>query len=275
MQPGELLALDVAPSRWAVLRVLAEERGDLCVVMTRWSGPSRTPLEALRRAPTLFELQPLSHHKWARPAVGGWLKPPPPASLSQLGKVPLRAGEAAQVLHPSAWVNAPRKTAALAARVLPVMRWDELIDQARKQWRWEHDRPALLREEAAAQVERVAALQQAMARHAEAEQAQEAAGLDGLVRFRFFPAWKAEKPAALHRAAEKLLRDAVTELRALPPRSAPKRLRAVMAGFNALHARYDFDSADAEDIVEAVDRVARAAKLGPAQRDVLDALRDF
>lgn len=275
MQPGELLALDVAPSRWAVLRVLAEERGDLCVVMTRWSGPANTPLKALRRAPGLFELQPLSHHKWARPAVGGWLKPPAPASLAPLGKVPLRAGEAEQVLHPSAWVNAPRKTAELAARVLPVMRWDQLIDQARKQWRWEHDREALLREEATAQVERVAALQQAMARNADEERAREAAGLDGLARHRFFPAWRAEKPAALHRAAEKLLRDAVKDLRALPARSVPRRLREVMAGFNALHARYAFDSADAEDILEALERLARAAKLGPAQRDALDALRDF
>lgn len=275
MQPGELLALDVAPARWAVLRVLAVEQGDACVVMTGWSGPVGTPLATLRRAEAVFAPQPLSHHKWSRPALGAWVKPPPPGSLTPLGRLPLRRGEAAKFLHPSTWVNAPRKTADLASRVLPTSSWEQLLEQARKQWRWDHDRAGLLAEEEAAQVARVAALQAAMARNAEAERAEEAAGLDGLVRHRFLPAWVDEKPPALARAAEKLFRDAVKDLRQLPARSAPKRLRALVGELNALHARYELDGDDAEDLLDALERLLRATPLSAQQVDALDALREF
>lgn len=275
MQPGELLALDVAPARWAVLRVLAVEQGDACVVLTSWSGPAGTSLAALRRNAALFTPQPLTHHKWSRPALGAWVKPPPPEAVTPVGRVPLRRGEAARCLHPSAWVSAPRKTAELAGRVLPVSSWEQLLDQARKQWRWDHDRAGLLEEEAAAQVARVAALQAAMARNAEAERAEEAAGLEGLVRHRFLPAWADEKPKALARAAEKLFRDAVKDLRQLPARSAPKRLRGLVTELNALYARYELDGEDAEDLLDALERLLRATPLTAQQVDALDALREF
>jgi hypothetical protein len=275
MQPGELLALDVAPARWAVLRVLAVEQGDACVVLTSWSGPAGTSLGALRRNAALFTPQPLTHHKWSRPALGAWVKPPTLEALTPVGRVPLRRGEAARFLHPSAWVSAPRKTVELARRVLPVSSWAQLLDQARKQWRWDHDRAGLLEEEEAAQVARVAALQAAMARNAEAERAEEAAGLEGLVRHRFLPAWADEKPPALARAAEKLFRDAVKDLRQLPARSAPKRLRGLVTELNALYARYELDGDDAEDLLDALERLLRATPLTARQVDALDALREF
>ncbi len=266
------MAFEVVPSQWALLRVLAREGDEACVVMTRWSGKAGTSLAALRRAPSVFAPQPVSHHSWQRPVLGGWVKEPPPPALRSLGVAALKAGEGAQVLHPAAFVNAPVKTAALTARVLPLASWAHVLEQARKQWRWDHDRVALLREEEAAQIDRVAALQQAMATQLAAQARRDARGLEGLARHRFFPAWKAEKPAPLHRAAEGLLRDAVKTLRASSGRGAAKVLREVVAGFNALHARYDFDSADAEDVMEAIEHLARVAKVEPAQ---LDALRDF
>ena len=159
-QPGDVFALEVSKGVEVLLRVVASLGKSRCVVVTMHSGP---PLDHAPSGAELFLAQPMAHHGWNRPMLGGWVVEPPPSALRALGEVPLRAGEAERVLHPETWVKLPKKTAALSHKVLPLCGWDVLLDDARLQWRWDHQRAAVLAEDAQREREKRATFEAAVA----------------------------------------------------------------------------------------------------------------
>lgn len=250
-QPGEVFAFEVRAGVELLLRVVAAVGDTRCVVASRFSGP---PRKRPPKAAALFAVQPLDHHDRARPLIGGWVSTPAPRSLRLLGRVRVESAEAARVLHPEAWVKVPRKTAALAQKVVPLTTWGALCDEARAQWRWDHERADVEREDAARDRGQADTLEAALARNRAEEEALVREGLPGLRDRRFFAAWEGEKPEALVRAAERAMRAAVRELDGLNPSLAARRLVKLVKTFNALDGKHGepFDASDAEDLMEAV-----------------------
>ena len=270
-----MFALEVAKDLDVLLRVVAAAGTTRCVVVTKHSGPT------LERAPTtqgLFEVQPIAHHGWNRPLLGGWVSDAPPAGVRSLGVVPLRTGEGERVLHPEAWVKLAKKTAELSHKVLPLCAWGLLISDARTQWRWDHQRAAVLAEDAKLEREKKATFEAAIAAQGKRRATLQKTGVASLRRKRFFGAWKGAVPRAMIEEAEGAMRDAVLWLEGKSPSQAARRLASLVRKFNSLDGQHgrSFDSTDREDIMAAVGTVAFACGVEDAVFDeVIDAVREF
>lgn len=224
LRVGEVFALAMAPGVEVLLRVVAKRDGAWCVVMTRARAPS---------SPELFEAQALSHHGWKRPVLGGWVTEASP--LESLGVVPVRPRERARVAHPKAWRDG-------GDAVLPMTTWSALVALAEKQWRWDHERDAVVREDAAAQRSGLSKLAEALA-----EQRRPRG---------FFPAWVGAMPQGLIDAAEASVRDAEREVAALKGVEARHRLATLTRTLLRLGERYrhTFD----DDALDDIDDVVRS-----------------
>ena len=248
-----------------LFRVLAAHGDTRCVVL-------------VRRELERFEPQPLNHHAWKRPMLGGWVSEPPPRELRTAGQVPLRKGEAERVLHPEVWVKLSTKTAALSHKVLPLCGWDLLLRDAKLQWRWDHERAAVLAEDAKAEREKTAKFEAALAAQGKRKATLQKKGVSSLTRKRFFAAWKGAVPAAMIKDAEASMREAVLSLEGKSAKQAARRLAALVRTFNKLDGRHgrSFDTVDAEDIMEAIGTVAFACGVADEVFDeVVDAERTF
>lgn len=268
-KPGEVFALEVSKGIDVLFRVVASLGQTRCVVLTRASSlPS----------PQLFEVQPHSHHSWNRPQLGGWVSQGAPAELRPLGVVALRKGEAERVLHPAVWVKLDQKTAALSRKVLPLVGWALLVSDARAQWRWDHERAAVLAEDAKREREKKSIFEAAVAAQGKRRATIQKKGVSGLKRKRFFAAWKGAVPPAMIKAAEAAMQAAVVSLEGKSAAQAARRLTTLVRTFNKLDGRHgrSFDTIDREDIMDAVSTVAFACGVEDDVFDeVIDAVRDF
>jgi len=272
---GDVFALEVSKGLEVLLRVVAARGKSRCVVLTKYAGPR---LERAPRGSGLFEVHPCSHHAWNRPLLGGWVSEPPPVELRPLGRVPLREGEAERVLHPEAWVKLAAKTTELSRKVLPLCAWGLLLRDARAQWRWDHERAAVLTEDAQLEREKQAKFGAALAAQGKKRATLQKKGVSSLRRRRFFGAWKGAVPRALISEAEAAVREAVVALAGKSPAQASRRLATLVRTFNRLEGRHDhgFDTVEREDIMEAVGLVAFACGVDDQVFDeVIDAARSF
>ncbi len=263
-EPGQLYALEVSKGIEVFFRVLAAQGDTRCVVLIG-DRESREP-------------QPLNHHAWKRPMLGGWVSEPPPPALRSLGTVKLRKGEAEQVLHPEVWVKLSTKTAELSHKVLPLRGWDLLLRDARLQWRWDHERAAVLTEDAKAELEKTAKFEAALAAAGKRKATLQQKGVSSLSKKRFFAAWKGVVPAAMIKDAEAAMREAVLSLEGKSAKQATRRLATLVRTFNKLDGRHgrEFDTVDREDIMEAIGTVAFACGVDDdVFEDVIDAEREF
>lgn len=268
-EPGQVFALEVSSDVEVLFRVVAAQADTRCVVLTR---ANKLP------SPGLFKAQPLNHHAWKRPMLGGWVSEPPPPELRLVGQVMLRKAEAERVLHPEAWVKLSTKTAALSHKVLPLCGWDLLLRDARLQWRWEHEREAVLAEDALAEREKAAKFEAALAAAGKRKATLQRKGVASLSNKRFFAAWKGAVPAAMLNDAEAAMRAAVISLEGKSAKQATRRLATLVRTFNELDGRHgrQFDTIDREDIMEAIGTVAFACGVPDEVFDeVIDGERDF
>lgn len=274
-EAGDVFALEVSKGHDVVLRVVASLGDTRCVVVTKHSAPMP---KSAPRARAVFEVQPHSHHSWNRPMIGGWVSEAPPREVRWLGNVPLRAEEAARVVHPQTWVKLPKKTPDLAQKVLPLCGWDIIVNQARAQWRWDHDREAVLAEDAKHELEKQAKFKAALEQQAKKQAALQKRGVTGLAKRRFFAAWKGAVPPAMIKDAEAAMREAVLSLEGKSATQAARRLAQLVRTFNKLDGRHgrSFDTADSEDIMDAISTVAFACGVpDEVFEEEIDAARDF
>ena len=274
-EPGDVFALEVSKGTEVLLRVVAALGKTRCVVMTRHQG---APVKKAPQSAEVFQVQPVAHHDWNRPQLGGWVSEPAPSELRPMGVVPLRAGETEHVLHPETWVKLAKKTAELSHKVLPLCGWGVLISDARTQWRWDHERAAVLAEDAKLEREKQSKFEAALAAQGKRVATLQKKGVSSLKRKRFFGAWKGAVPAAMITEAEAAMRDAVLSLEGKSPAQAARRLATLVRSFNKLNGRHEheFDTTDAEDIMEAVGTVAFACGVEDAVfDDVIDSVREF
>lgn len=274
-EAGDLFAFEVSKGHDVVLRVVAALKDTRCVVVTKHSAPT------LQRAPkskAVFEVQPHSHHSWNRQVLGGWVSAPPPANVRLLGRLPVRPEEAERVVHPEVWVKLPMKPPGMAAKVVPGSSWDQLTEQARLQWRWDHEREAVLAEDAKNELAKQAKFNQAIAAQAKERQKLEKQGVVALKKTKFFAAWKGAVPPPMIKAAEAAMQEAVRSLDGKSPAQSTRRLAQLVRTFNQLDGQHGrrFDTIDREDIMEAIGTVALACGVPDEVFDEeIDAERDF
>lgn len=269
LKSGEVFALEVSKGVDVLFRVVASVGKTRCVVLSRAS---------VLTSPLLFEVQPHSHHSWKRPQIGGWVSQGAPVELRSLGVVALRKGEAERVLHPEVWLKLDPKTAELSRKVLPLVGWSSLVDDARAQWRWDHERAAVLAEDAQREREKKSVFEAAIAAQGKRRATIQKKGVASLKRKRFFAAWKSAVPVAMIKDAEAALQAAVLSLEGKSPAQAARRLTTLVKTFNKLNGRHgrSFDTTDREDIMDAVGTVAFACGVDDDVFDeVIDAVRDF
>jgi hypothetical protein len=106
---GDVLQFEVKPGVALLFRVVASEEKARCVVLTKWVG---APVKRPPRAATLFAVQPLKHHAWDRPMIGGWVNVATPQVVTKIGNAKVKPVEAKRVLHPKKCVMATKKTRA-------------------------------------------------------------------------------------------------------------------------------------------------------------------
>lgn len=256
-QKGDIFAFEVVAGIEVLLRVIASEGEQRCVVVTQYEG---TPCLRLPRKATLFQVQPLTHHEWNRPLLGGWVNGSMPKELRRLGHIAVRAAEAKRVMHPQQWVNRPQKTAADADKVVPTRSWKQLLTEARAQWRWDHQRPDVLKEDALLERQSHTQLGAALAEVKKRKRLLENKGVLALRGTAFFSVWKGAVPAPLIVAAENAMQKAVLSLEGKTPKQAIRQLEALAQRLHALDEKqgHEFDSMEKEDITEALHTLAVA-----------------
>ena len=264
-----MFALEVSKGVEVLFRVVASLGDTRCVVLTK---------AARLDSPALFQPQPHSHHNWNRPMLGGWVSEAPPAELRALGVVPLRKGESDRVLHPETWVKLPRKSPELSHKVLPLCAWSLLLDDGRRQWRWDHQREAVLAEDAKLEAQNKAKFEAALAASGKKKATLQKKGVSSLKKTRFFAAWKGVRETALIKEVEAAMREAVLSLDGKTTAQATKRLAKLVRTFNEIDERHDhpFDTIDREDVMEAIGTVAFACGIDDdVFEEEIDAERDF
>jgi hypothetical protein len=127
VRPGDVFLMPLEDGRYGVCRVLRTrpEQGDVLAAASPWVGASAPALDE----PQVRQILRLTHHNWQDVPYVGWMSAPVPATFTRLGDLPPTEEEAAweeQGQGPSNWIHLPL--------------------QVFLQWRWDHEREAVLAE---------------------------------------------------------------------------------------------------------------------------------
>jgi hypothetical protein len=153
--------------------------------------------------------------------------------------------------------------------------WEGIAVDVMLEWRWQHDREALLAEIAAEQAQRKA--QAAMQLQQQAKQPRPTLGR--LARRKLFVDWEGHVGAAQIRRSRQIMARTIADLRCLGPKAGEaqklKILRRCIEQFNVADARQQFiDTMEREDICEVFYLVSCACGLGDRE-ELADEWRDW
>jgi hypothetical protein len=260
---GDTFVMPLADGRLGACRVLrsAEAHEDnftepdsLLVAATPWIGTESPDLGE----PLLRSILVLNHHNWDNSALLHWVSGPPPKTFRHLGNIP-----------PSARQEEPSSFAFSS--------WESFPLQVLLQWRWDHDRAAVLAEDEQRARELELAQQQATAqanlRRATLTYAQ-------LRKERPFQGWEGYVAPDILRAARRLFRDTIDALVALGPEPLEAAvldvLRHCIERFNELDEEHDhfIGTIEREDICEHFDELVHVSGLEDYD-DLVDRWRDW
>jgi hypothetical protein len=221
------------------------------VATSTWRGTAPPDLSD----PALRDILHKSHHSWdGRPDVYFTADAPPP-EYRLLGQIPPSEEDAKMPCNSlGGW----------ASEVQIVL-----------QWRWDHDREALLAEEATKAV--LAEQWAAAAKDLEARRRAELTWEKLRAKTRF-ASWEEHVDAPIVSASRKLFADAVDGLAAIRAKGGNRKarlvLRALVEGFNRLDREHDHfvETIEREDICEEIEEVAFLAGL---PGDIADEWRDW
>lgn len=261
---GATFKFPIEKGRIGILRILGatEDRQDPIAAVMRWSGPPKTSLEAMRRSRTFRAPQPLTHHDWGRTSgrvIGGIVTKRAPRGLRFVGNVP----------------PAPAELGLLEELAASGAGFDWLVLQARLQWRWDHDRAAVLAEDRRAELAQERTYEREQQRAERRREALRRAGPRALLRRRWFTDFT---PRTLRDAARAECARLVSELvaQARVPRKDAAALARSVRRFNALDRRFGLDTIDREQIMDALEQIGDACGVPAGTFDrVVEAAREF
>jgi hypothetical protein len=260
-KPGDAFLMPLGDGRFGVCRVLrentAEERkGHGCpqvlVAGSPWIGTAAPDLGN----PQLRQIQKLTHHSWNDPNLL-WVSDPPPGSFRRLGVIaPTRSERVRKCYSSGGWFFA---------------------GQLLMQWRWDHDREAVLREDR--EYEEKMAREYAKAEKRRQEQLG-ALSLEALKKKRRFTDWKGFVPGKALTASRAIFRETVEAILALGARpkkpAVLKVLKECVRRLNELDAEHDhfIETTVAEDLCGEIDEIAHVSGLRDEEY-VADRWRDW
>lgn len=255
-EPGTVFAAPTGDGRWAAGRVLRRqfEGGAWAALLasSRWLGAAPPPLDE----PLLRETLVLTHHQWKGTRDVRWTYDPPPADFLILGKIPPTAEELTEPCYTyGGWQSTPL--------------------QALTQWRWDHDREALLQEEAARAADDAQRRRQAALVRAEY---QRTLTLASLAERSWLDSWDAEPLGSLKLDSQQLLTQLVAQLQSQTKLTKPlvrRLLKQTVEAFNQLDAAKPFiHTLEREELCEAFEQIVCAAGF-PHLADELDQWRNW
>lgn len=253
---GTVFAAPTGDGRFAAGRVL--RRGihlgaqGVLIAASPWLGNELPSLKSSAIRETLF----LNHHSWRNVAEVFWVHDPMPDFFVVVGELELSSKDK----------KASSDTLA---------GWQSVPIQALLQWRWDHDREALLQEEARHAAERAEFQRQRAAARAEFMRT---LTLDSLAERTWFQSWEDAEPALPLNECRSLIATLVNELRAAPKLTlsvVKKHLKQSVMDFNRLDEEHHFIfTTEREDLCEVFEQIACAAKF-PQVIDQIERWRDW
>ncbi len=260
-ESGDAFAVPFDDGRFAVCRVILDATSDeardwgqpvVFIAGSAWIGTEIPRVDD----PALRPILHLNHHLYKNEPNILWVAEEVPGNFVPLGKIEPTVDEKARVR-------------------MTFGRWEHVAMQPLLQWRWDHDREAVLADDAVAkkaEAERYTIAQ---------EQRNEYLGrvtLEELRRRRFFPNWTIPL-ARFTRASRKLMLHAVERLLELGPSAREEARIAILQecieSFNALNDGTGFIETDErEDICAEFEAIVHACGLG-AHEDLADRWREW
>jgi hypothetical protein len=248
---GDAFLIPLADGRFGFCRVLESPArvfgrvrpGSVAVETSAWVGEAAPDLNDPRLCETLVQ----THHGWGPNPWRVIVRGAAPESFRWLGTMPPRPSQPA-----------------LGVFTL----WESLATEVLLQWRWDHDRESLLREEQQAAERSKAELEQAAKREQEAI---DALTLESLRDKRRFAGWKAYRPDKAIAACRAALREAIDALIALGPRPTKRAVAAAVRRcveqLNSLDEQYDgfIETGEREELCREIDKIVHAAGLRNAK----------
>jgi hypothetical protein len=208
--------------------------------------------------PSLKRLLLLNHHLWSNRPEFIWVGEPAPGTFQIVGSIPLTKKEMAfdSCTHAA---------------------WESLPLQRLLQWRWEHDRNAMLAEEAVEEAE--------AEKKREAEAARRASILAKTdlpmiqARRTLFPRWKRLPKPAVKRAIEEPIRKFIASVIGMKKpnrREVTRELRNCAKALNEIDTELDhpIETVERDDICELFDEILTVAK-HPDLLEKLDEWREW
>lgn len=255
-QPGTVFAAPTSDGRFSAGRVLRQQfhggaQGAL-IAASPWLG-MKLPTQEL---PALRETLILRHHKWKGDPTVFWVHDLMPPDFIIVVQIELSPED-------------------LAASSYTFTGWQSVPHHAQTQWRWDHDREALLRDEAQLAADLAETQRKRAAAHAELMRT---LTLDSLLDRRWFASWEDFDSILPLHECRSIIDKLVTELRAAPMltlRVVKKHLKQSVKDVNCLDAEHHFISTiEREDLYEAYEHIMCAAKF-PQVVDQVDQWRKW
>jgi hypothetical protein len=252
VQVGDVFLMPLEDGRHGVCRVLRKREGEVLAAASPWVGPAAPALDE----PQLRQVLRLTHHSWQDEPCASWMSDPVPATFRRLG-----------VLPPT------KEDAALARQGLGQSSWMHFPGQVLLQWRWDHEREAVLAEER--QEEESSQAFQEQWRHA--YKPLPAPTLHELAKQTPFKSWGRFVEAEYLHEARALVRAAIRALIALGP-DAPAAakldvIRECVEGFNDIDDGW-ICTIEREDICELLDELGARVDLDD-YGEALECWRDW
>lgn len=261
-EPGTVFLMPLGNDRFGACRVLRENAGEerkrhgepaVLVAGSAWIGTEPPDLAD----PRLREILHLTHHKWQNAPNANWVSVPPPDDFRAIGI--LEPDEADRIYE--SWSSGG---------------WSFAF-QTELQWRWDHDRESVLREDAERAAEQ---LRQRSEAEFQRKAARGALTLAQLRDKRRFSDWKEFVPAKAISGCRLIFRetiDVLLELGAKPPEEKVLPvLQTCVERLNELDVRHEhfIETTIREELCEEFDEIAAACGLID-RKDLADEWREW
>lgn len=261
---GAAFAVPLEDGRYSVCRVLHDRDSEyaqeqrsrvILVACSAWVGDKVPDVTDESLRPILY----LTHHAWKNKAEVVWIDDELPADFIPIGTIePTPEEKAIESLTFSSWHS---------VRIQPLA-----------QWRWDHDREAVLAEDQE-KARRKEQENTERLRH-QREQFLAEATLERLQKRRFFPHWGEYPSKQAIRKSRKIMKETVNQLVELGQKTSKMKrmavLQACIESFNALDVELDhfIETIEREDICEEFELIQHACGLGEID-DLSDEWREW
>lgn len=253
---GDAFLLPLEDGRFGLCRVLRCEDAELeiqrgaLIELSAWIGAEPPDLDD----PALREPLLLTHHLYQGDPQRIWETEPPPRSFRRLGQIEVLPAE--------------REVECLSFGF-----WEDLPESRLTQWRWEHDRDALLAEDEAERAREDA-------EEAAAAAARKPPTLANLRRRKPFKEWQGQLPDAAVEASRAVIKDCLAALKPLgkqpDPEAARALIRAGVERFNELDGDVlEIQTLEREAIADWFNLIAEACGLIEQGEDVTEPWREW